>query len=288
MKRDHLQYITQNMAINIFAVALRCYCPSESLSRYSYYDLTEAEEYIKGNPFADKPAITLYYFTKMLSLISIGGRYSVHSVLFTVTALCDFMSAYLLGTPMYFLLTSFLPSEVYSIICLVAVLCYRKILLRYTAPLLALLCIEGTYTKCAPGINPYWYINMQMFEEYRELCRDIFQAMHFFFQALTIYSQCISTKLYLTMVFKDLGYRGYILVWCILSIQKTERKQIFNLLLGLSFLGAVIDHLVWYMLVLCGVGNMNFLCWSNAVTIVSTGVAALLHEKSVRNREKRT
>ncbi|EIJ88566.1 hypothetical protein NEPAR06_0971 [Nematocida parisii] len=288
MERGVLQYMHRNIMSHVFSVIIRWFDISKCLSRYSYYDLVEAEQYIQGNPFAGKPSITLYYFTKTLLLLNISKAYSVHTFMYGITGVCDFTAGYLLDCPVYFLVTSLLPNEIYSIICLLIVVCYKKkALAKYVGPVLALLCAEGSYDRCAPGINAYWYINMQMFKEYQGLFQDMFRASHYFLLSLTLFSRLISTKLYLIMVFKDLGYRGYAVLWCILSLEKFSNDRVFNLCLGLCSIGVFIEYLVWYMLIYCGVGNMNFLCWSNVITIISTGIATVLHESNVQKEKRR-
>lgn len=281
MKEDIIKYTKYNIFWIALSVAIRQISLSEQLSRYSYYDMEEAREYFNGNLFAERPFLLVHFLYKVVSLISTKPSTLLHLVFMAA----DFVSAYLLDSMWYFVLSAFLPSDSISLLCLFFAMYHKRVLVKYVSPLIICTCIESTHSICRPGINAYWYINMQMIEQYKEVCSELFLTTHYFLLCISLLSKLASTKLYLAMVFKEFGYKGYLLLWTIL-IKETKSSKIYNICIGLTILGVALDNIVWYMLVYCGVGNMNFLCWSNLITIISTGIATLYYEHMQKQSRK--
>ncbi|KAI5190213.1 hypothetical protein NEMIN01_0912 [Nematocida minor] len=284
MRESALRYIQNNLVWLTAGVALRQMSASSCMSRYSYYDMEEVEEYFKGNTLADQPSIMNGIAYRLITLFC--TRFKASTVVYAITMLSDFICGYLLDNSAYFFVSSVLPSDLVSAVCLVFVFYHKNLFRRFIGLFLLLVCLESTHYRCEPGINVYWYINMQMFDEYKTLFNELFQTTHYFLLTMSTLSKLASTKIYLIMTFKDMGYRGYLLVWCIME-KECNKSKLFNLCRGLATVGAAIDSIVWYMLVYGGVGNMNFLCWSNVITIVATGLAVLAQEyKEQRHLEK--
>lgn len=283
MKQDLAKYIKKNLPVILGGIALRQMSISSRISKYSYYDMEEALEYFSGNSLADTPNVFTSIFYRVLSLIL--SRDAILTAVYLITMIGDFFCGYFLNNISYFLATSLLPVDLVSTVCVLFSLYHRKYFRQVLLPLILIISVESTHTRCDPGINPYWYINMQMFSEYKILFQEIFRITHYFLLFLSLLSNQASTKLYLAMVFKDFGYRGYILVWCMLR-ESMKNKKIFNLCRGIAIVGGVLDTIIWYMLVFEGVGNMNFLCWSNIITILSTGGATVLNEYTIRTSHK--
>ncbi|KAH9385524.1 uncharacterized protein NEMAJ01_0420 [Nematocida major] len=282
MKRSLAAYIKSNVLWIGLAVAIKPFSLCEMLSKYSYYDVEEAQEYFSGNPLADKPFFLVYALHRAISLVSKNPP----AVFRIMSLVCDFISSYFLGNIWYFVLSALFPSDPSSLVCLLFSMYYSGALAKHLAPLLMLVCVESTHTVTTPGLNAYWYVNIQMIEQYRPMFHELFFSTHIFLLGMSTLSSLPSSKLYMAMVFKDLGYRGYLLLWCMLT-RGQPRDKILGACLGVALLGFFLDCIVWYMLVFCGVGNMNFLCWSNLITIISTGLATLHHEiKKRRGMQK--
>lgn len=283
MRESLLKYTRDNIVYIIAGIVLRQISISTHLSKYSYYDIEEAVEYFSGNYLAERPSLFTWLVYKTLSLVLSNNK--IYPAVDKIVMISDLLCSYLLNSNKYFLITSILPSDTISIICLLFTLHHRRIFHQMITYILLIICTESTHTKCEPGVNVYWYINMQMFSEYTVLFHKIFRITHFHLLVLSLLSDETSTKLYMAMVFKEFGYRGYVLIWFIL--QNTSRSiKVHNLCRGLTVLGGILDLIVWYMLVFGGVGNMNFLCWSNIITILSTGTAVILHEYFLKHNQK--
>ncbi|KAI5181342.1 hypothetical protein NEOKW01_1536 [Nematocida sp. AWRm80] len=150
---------------------------------------------------------------------------------------------------------------------------------------LVVIFLENTCANHKPGINPYWYSNLQMIPQYRTMHTLILYSIHYYLMSISPWSILLSTKVFMWMVFKECGYKGYLLIWCILldSYKSIPHKGII-FLMNTSIALAIVEHIIWIMLVIYNTGNMNFLCWITLLFILSTAGAVLLaevHQKSL-------
>ncbi|OAG31795.1 hypothetical protein NEDG_00270 [Nematocida displodere] len=253
------------------SIAIRCLDIPRILSRYSYYDMTECYEYINKNPYAEKPYFLAWAF----------GRCLPPSWFTACMFFCDCATAWMLNTRWYLLFSSMLASDGISAVNLLISLGVsggRRC--RWLGIPLLLIFLESTCGNYAPGVNTYWYINMQMLPQFREMHRQVFFATHLLI--LTICATCTGgdcTKLFFAMTFKECGYRGYLLLWCLLQAKSVKAsgwaKKVFNLSKGMAVVATLANHIIWWMIVPCGIGNMNFLCWSTLIFLVATAIGTL-------------
>ncbi|KAI5170683.1 hypothetical protein NEFER03_0142 [Nematocida sp. LUAm3] len=282
-KRAHLlKRSMEALSIVGISVFLRKTDIPNMLSLISYYDTAEAYEYINGNPYAHAP-----YMLSYVTYSIIGKRY-IKEILF----LFDIITAYVLQSPWYLLLSSVLPLDAFSVISLICALVYKSSgkTKKCLQIVLGALMLESTAENMHPGINAYWYVNIQMIPQYIDLHRHLFYSTHIFFWCLSWLSQETATRLFLGMCFREGGPKGYLLLWSLILLESKKvfqntsiDQKVINGLKGASILFYIIQNIVWWMLAAHGVGNMNFLCWSILFMIICTAAATLYLE--IRKKE---
>lgn len=254
-------------------VFLRAVNINEILSRTSYYDPDEAYEYIQGNPYARRP-----YLSQLIIAYLVPKR-----IFRLVITLMDVLTAFLLGSPWYLILSSLTVADVTSFFNLVFVAStqsqFRTGITRVLRILHFLLMLESTVTEKGPGINTYWYVNMQMESHYAKMHFIIFAATHIVLLLLSWNPRspvvASSSLLFPFLLFKDHGYKGYLLLWVLLyqncNKPGNTAKKAYSTWLRVSVALFCIEHIIWMMIVLANIGNMNFLCW---ICLLQVGVSA--------------
>lgn len=256
------------------------------LSRTSYYDPDEAYEYVQGNPYARKP-----YPSQLIIAYLVPKR-----IFRFVITLMDFLTAFLLGSPWYLVLSSLTVADAASFFNLVFVAGMQRGLGPWTARMLRilhfLLMLESTAAEKGPGVNTYWYVNMQMDPQYARMHFIIFSSTHI---VLLLLSHgpgspvvASSSLLFSSLLFKDHGYKGYLLLWVLLNQNCREAgnagMKAYGAWFRISAALFCIEHIIWAMLVLANTGNMNFLCWVCLFQVGASAACTLSAEKEKRSR----
>ncbi|KAI5191798.1 hypothetical protein NECID01_1643 [Nematocida sp. AWRm77] len=262
------------------SLALRYANVPEKLSRISYYDAEECYEYLLGNTHAERPYLSMQVLGSVLG----AGAFSV------LMFLCDLGGAVLLKDIRYLVGCSLFHADVSSAINFLWIAYYvasaekREKTSRACMGALLVLSMEFTGSSHLPGINPYWYMNMHMLEQYRSMCTQGLLATHLMLVSFAQVSSTVAAKMFLMCVFKECGYKGYFLIWWLVSLEagalsmRGVSVKAFHGLKHTSAMLAIVEHIIWAMIVVYGIGNMNFLCWSTLVFVLATGGGVLLLE----------
>lgn len=244
------------------------------------YDVNEAIAYINFSAYAQKPYFLAWTVGKLVSFVSLP----------VLVFLCDLSTSFFLQDKWYLLLSSFIHPDATAIITLLASIVHYfsikkekryKWVSRFISSMLGIVLLESTASSFIPGINLYWYINIQMHEQYRRMHEQIFMCTHLFLWTLSWQAASVSTQLFVCSIFKECGFRGYILIWRLLSKSKVYQKNIvakaFYFCESLSSLCSILIGFIWWS-IHAGSGNMNFLCWATVILILSTGATVLMLE----------
>ncbi|KAI5185624.1 hypothetical protein NEHOM01_0950 [Nematocida homosporus] len=275
LSRQNLLLSWQVIGLISIGVVLRMARVDQWLDRVSYYDVVEGYGYQRGNPYAEEP----YMLTRLVCWIVPEWGFDWFMLA------CDGLTAWLLNDYWYFVLGSALPVDAVGVLGLGVALAYCWGGRRGRA-LLGGMLVENTANKCQPGINPFWYVNIQMLDQYQAMHHQIFYATHYLFWGLSWAAQEWTTQLFMGLVFKEGGYKMYLLLWRLLAremVMLPEYKWVFGCLEGIGALCYLLESLIWWLLVRCGVGNMNFLCWVTLIFILCSAAATLLVEVGKRD-----
>jgi len=153
---------------------------------------------------------------------------------------------------------------------------------------------EFTGTSFKPGVNTYWYINLQMIEQYRKMHAQLFFATHFLLYLLSFLAHTLSARVFLSMFFRESGYKGYLLLWKLIYLEKQKipgynaplLDTLFNMFKHVAIMSFVLESVIWCMVALYGTGNMNFLCWTTLIFVSSSAAATLLLEIAKKRSDK--